>query len=119
MYLTFDCGDKNYRCKMSTRALVDMERALGENPINIFVGMADNKMPKLEDLLIILFCSMQDLNHGIKKSDIYDIFDDYCENGGSIMSLTEFLANLLSESGIMGKPEDEKKEEAEGEERKN
>lgn len=118
MYITFDCGKNSYKCKLSTRSLVDMERALGENPINIFVQMSESKLPKIDVLLTMLWYSMQDLNHGIKRSDIYDIFDEYINNGGTIMTLTDFLGNLFYESGIIGKEEEAQSDDNQ-EERKN
>ena len=100
MYLTFDTGKNQYNCILNTLALVDAESVLKTNPINIFVT-AENELPKLNDLLVILYMSMRKFNHGIKLAEIYDIYDDYIDNGGDFTTLMVFIMNLFEESGIM------------------
>lgn len=115
MYLTFDTGKNQYDCCLNTRALVDAEAVLKTNPLNIFTIVDDGDLPKLSDLLIILYMSMKKFNHGIKTDDIYDIYDDYVANGGSLNSLMEFIMNLFIESGTIKVDKDtEQKESTEG-----
>ena len=113
MFLNFDTGKNTYKCVLTATALCDIEDDLGCNPINIFV-LGENELPKLKDMLCILYHSIKQFNHGIKKSDIYDIFDEYVENGGSFTSLMTFLVNLFQESKFM-KVNDEDKETTETE----
>lgn len=111
MFTVFTTSKTSYNCHLSTRAVVKCERILGDNPINIMMSFADGKLPKLETLLTILWAALEDYNHGIKREDIYDIFDDYVAAGGSMGALMDFIATLFSESGLIGKADGENETE--------
>lgn len=106
----------DYRCKLSTRALVECENLLGDNPINILEDMGE-KLPKLDTLLTILWCSMMDYNHSIKKSEIYSIFDSYIAAGHNILDLAAFIFDLFVDSGMIAVPEEESEEKTEGDQK--
>lgn len=110
MFKIFDTGVNTYECRLTTRALVEAEVLLKTNPVNKI--MPTEGLPALGDLLMILWVSMKDMNHGVKRDDIYGIFDDYVANGGDFSSLLEFIMELFMDSGVLGK---EKADEETGE----
>lgn len=118
MFLNFDTGKNIYKCKLSTQALCDIEDILGCNPVNILVTDS-NELPKLKSLLVILYHSMKDFNHGIKFADIYDIFDEYCANEGDFSTLLEFIMNLFEESQLIKSKGDSTTDTTEGQDSKN
>lgn len=104
--------NNQYPCKLSTRALLGIEKALGDNPINIIYK--SEGIPKLNDLLTILFYCMRKDNPKIRTlDDTINIYEDYLEDGGSIRGLMEFILELIKESGIMGKEGDTETSETE------
>ena len=111
--------DDRYECKLSTRALLNIEKSLGDNPINLLYR-ENQAVPSLSTLLTILFhCARKD-NPQIRSMDnIIDIYDEYLEHGGSLTSLTKFIVDLIQDSGIIKNTELEDEEPEDNEERKN
>ena len=93
--------DINYNLKFTTQSFISLENRLKKNPLNVFIEITDNNIPKLSDLMIMLHEALLPLNHGIKLEEVYQIFDSYCENGGNIISLIEVLVKTLQDSGFI------------------
>lgn len=108
MYVEFKAGNKEYKLRLNTRNIVNLEKQLGCNPIAIF-GDGDS-MPTITAMVNILYASLQQLQHGITLNEAYDIFDAYLEEH----STTDFLSVIIEVykmSGIIrddSKGEDEK-----------
>ena len=115
MIKVFSTGKNEYNCKLSTRYLISIEDKLGENPINALKVNDDEELPKLNPLLIILYYSMRSDKPTLKFEEIYDIYDEYCENGGNIFKLYGFIFELLRDSGLIYSGNNEGDAEPEGE----
>lgn len=89
LYVDFTAGNKDYKLRLNTRNVVNLERQLGCNPLSIF-GDGDT-MPTVTTMVQILYCSLQQYHHGISLDDSYDIFDRYLEEH----SMTDFLAVIV------------------------
>ena len=44
---------ESYKLRLTTKASVSLERALGYNPISMLMDIEKGKMPKLNDVLIV------------------------------------------------------------------
>ena len=71
-YVEFEAGNKAYKLRLNTRNIIALEKKLGGNPLSIF-GNGD-KLPTVEELVAVLWASLQQYNHGITVNDSYDIF---------------------------------------------
>lgn len=107
LYTTFKVKDKEYKARLSTKECVDLEKRLKTNPLNLFLKAANGEIPSLESLLIMLQASLEKYQHGISMDAVYEIFDDYCEDGGDIMSLIQLLMNVLTDAGFVPKKVEE------------
>ena len=97
--------DDKYECKLSTRAMLSIEKALGDNPINLMYK--DDGIPSLNVMLNILFYTMRKNNPQIKTVDnVIDIYDDYIAEGGSLGGLAKFIIELIQDSGMVKTDED-------------
>ena len=96
MYVDFSAGNKDYKLRLSTRQTVMLEKMLGCNPLTIF-GNGDT-MPTITAMVQILYCSLQQLNHGITLEDAYAIFDDYLEDH----AMTDFLQVIIEIYKVSG-----------------
>ena len=105
MNLTFD---GKYDVKLDTRAIINIERDIHNNPVNVFM---EDKLPQLDILLTILYHAGKRLNKWTNINQIYDIFDTYCENGGNIATLTQFITELFMESGLLSSNDENNTEE--------
>lgn len=89
MYVDFTADNKDYKLRLNTRNVVALEKMLGMNPLGIF-GDGD-RLPTITEMVNILYCSLQQLNHGISLNDSYDIFDAYLNEHNS----TDFIPVIL------------------------
>ena len=98
LYVDFTAGNRDYKLRLNTRNVVNLERQLGCNPLSIF-GDGD-AMPTVTTMVQILYCSLQQYQHGISLDDSYDIFDRYLEDH----SMTDFLTvivDIFKASGLI------------------
>ena len=108
--MTILFNDK-YECKVDTKAFCQMEKDLGgKNPINCLYE--NDLMPPLSVLLIILYRAGKRLNKWDSIDTVYDIFDTYCAEGGSISELASFIVDLFNASGMLGKGDSEETSES-------
>ena len=81
MFYELEVGDTVYKLRLTTRALITIEKELGYNPIQMFMNIGRNNIPKLYEIMIILHGMLISLQHGITLDKTYDIFDKYTEEG--------------------------------------
>jgi hypothetical protein len=97
MYVDFSAGGKDYKLRLNTRNTITLEKQLGCNPLAIF-GDGET-IPTITALVQVLYCSLQQLNHGITLEDAYNIFDEYLADGNSA---TEFLSVVIEVYKVSG-----------------
>lgn len=102
-YVEMKIGKKEYKLRLNTRACVSLEKALGKNPIDIFMSLDDGTFPKITDIVLILHASLQAMNHGISIDDTYSLFDEYLDNGGSIVDIIGVFVEVFQEAGLIPK----------------
>ena len=77
LYTVLNVGDKEYKCRLTAKACVDLERRMGQNPLNVFTEIQkSNELPKVEDIIMILHASLQALEHNISLDDTYAIYSE-------------------------------------------
>lgn len=104
MYVDFEAGNKSYKLRLNTRAIVALEKQLGVNPLSIF-GMDANepKFPTVTEMVCVLFNSLTQYNHGITFNDAYDVFDAYLADGHSVTDFLAVIIEVYKVSGLMPK----------------
>ncbi len=68
-----------YRCKLKTVGIAELEDRYKKSLLAIISG----SMPPLSTMLDIMHTAIKPWHHGIRLSDVYDMFDSYVEEGGS------------------------------------
>lgn len=111
LYTTVTISDKEYKCRLTTKGLVDLEKKLGDNPLSIFMRITNNELPKLSDMLLVFHTSLQPYNHGISLDDVYGIYDAYIDEGHTFMDFIPFIIEIYKVSGLFS--EDKSAEDAE------
>lgn len=108
-YTLLTIDNKEYKLKLTTRCLINLEKKFKTNPINIILKLSDGEsLPEIEPLLLILHEALQPLNHGISIDDVYDLYDKYLEEGKGLPDLLNLILNVFIDSGIIPKPEETK-----------
>lgn len=101
IYTTLQIGEKEYKCRLTAKSCVDLERKLGGNPLNIFTKIKENgEMPRLQDMMLILHSSLQAYNHGISLDDTYNIYDEFVNDGNTLMELIPIIIEIFKVSGF-------------------
>lgn len=107
MFHTFNAGSKEYKLRLNTRNIVELEKKLGCNPIMIF-GAEGETIPTVQVMVTILHASLQTYEHGIKFDDCYNIFDQYLEDGHTSVDFIKEIMEIYKASGIVPKEDEEK-----------
>lgn len=100
-YIDFEVGNKTYKLRLNTRAVVMLERQIGCNPLSIF-GATGDTVPTVTTMVTVLHSALQQYNHGITLNDAYDIFDKYLEEHTTVDFLPVIL-ELYKASGLIPK----------------
>lgn len=101
-----------YKLRLTTKASVSLERALGYNPITMLMDIEKGKMPKLNDVLIMLQAMLTTYHHNMNMERVFDLFDEYVADGGSLFDLIPVFVKVFEQSGYISSSSN--KEEAEG-----
>ena len=104
MFTELIIGNETYKLRLTTRASIGLEKALGYNPLTMFMSLENGEMPKMTDMLIILHSMLQPMNHGINMDKTYDLFDAYVASGHNLFDLVPVFIEVFQESGYMAKP---------------
>jgi hypothetical protein len=99
MYIDFQAGNKEYKLRLTTRAVVAVEKTLGCNPLAIF-GAGDT-IPTITVMVSILHASLQQYHHGITMNDAYDIFDEYLADGHVMTDFIPVILDIYKQSGLI------------------
>jgi hypothetical protein len=101
MYVDFHAGEKDYKLRLNTRAVVALEKQLGCNPLGIFGN--GEEIPTVTTMVTVLHAALQSLEHGISMNDAYDIFDAWLEDGNASVDFVHVILDLYKVSGIVPK----------------
>lgn len=107
MYYNFNAGNKEYKLRLTTRAIVALEKTIGCNPLMIF-GNGDT-VPTITVMVAVLHASLQSLNHGISMDNAYDIFDEYLADGNAPTDFIEVILEIYKTSGLIPKEAESEK----------
>lgn len=99
MYVDFSAGAKVYKLRLTTRAVVALERQLGCNPVSIF-GNGDT-IPTITTMVQILHASLQAFEHGIGMDEAFEIFDKWIADGNAMTDFVSIILDIFKVSGII------------------
>lgn len=99
IYTEFTAGNKEYKLRLNTRAIVALEKQIGGNPLSIFES--EDMIPSITTMVAILHASLQPLQHGITLNDAYNIFDDYLADGNDVASFIPVIIDIYKASGLI------------------
>ena len=105
MYTEFKAGDRTYKLRLTTQGVVKLEKELGCSPLQMFMGIDENVLPKLGDMITVLHQMLQTYEHGITKEDTFEIFDAFIADGNTIWDIVPFIIECFQEAGFLAKEE--------------
>ena len=114
LYKEFDFGGKTFKLRLGARDIVKLEKKLGGNPMDIFMAVQRDQLPRIEAVILILQASMSKYHSNTSVDDVYDLYDDYIASGGTYMDLIPVLLDVFKISGFFKKTdEDNNKKDSE------
>ena len=75
------------------------------------MGVEKGELPKIEDMVYILHYALQSMEHGYDMNKTFDLYDEYIDNGGSMVELIPIMLEVFQVSGIIPKDKEVKKED--------
>lgn len=111
LYTEITIGEEDYKLRLTTRGIVQLERKLGKNPLQVLMEVSETQLPKIEDIVSVFFISLRPFHPKLKEDQAYELFDKYVEEGNSIMDFVPVLVEIYKTGGLIG--DDEEVEEAE------
>ena len=87
-FATWTVDEVEYKLKLTTGAITKLEEKYKTNLMNLI----DSGIPPLSIMLAITHAALGKYHHGIKESDVKDMFDTYLDEGGS---QTAFLTDVI------------------------
>ena len=103
MFTELTIKDKSYKLRLTTKGSIQLEKALGYNPITLLLNIDKGEMPTLTEMLIILHATLQPFNHGFDMDAVYDLYDDYIAGGKTMFDLVPVFIEVFQESGYIAK----------------
>lgn len=101
MYTELIIGNESFKLRLTTKASVALEKALGYNPISMLMDIDNGVMPKLADVLIMLHAMLQTYHHGYTIERVYDLFDKYIAEGKGMFDLIPVFIEVFQSSGYL------------------
>lgn len=106
-YVAFNVGDKELKLKLDAKNTVALERVVGTNPLNELMKVANGQLPTLDFAITTLHASLQKLEHGYTLSKVYDLYDEYVEEGHSLVDLIPVLIDMFKAAGFIPKDDEQ------------
>lgn len=102
-YAVWQIGDESYKLKLTTAAIVELETRYKVNLLELLQADTSTSVPPLSVMLDVVHAALQKYHHGIKKPEVYDMFDRYEEEGGSQLKFyASVFIDLYTVSGFFG-----------------
>lgn len=114
MYFDFEAGNKAYKLRLTTKAVMNLESKIGCNPMMVFGN--GSRIPTVTEMVHILHNSLTHFNHGITVNDAMDIFDKWLDDGHTPTDFITVIVEIYKASGIIpNEPEATDEEEEDNE----
>ena len=105
-YVDFFFFFKEYKLRLTTRSIVQLEKQIGRNPLMIFGN--GEEIPTITNMVNVLYFSLQSLQNGITLNDAYGIYDTYIADGHTTTDFIKVIIDIYRASGIIPTEEAEK-----------
>ena len=102
MYEIINVNNKEYKLVLNMRSTIELEKALGENPLNKLIEMSNGeKMPSFEFIATVFMYSLRKYQPKVDINKAYDILDEYlAEEENDLTTLLQLLMRIFEVSGF-------------------
>ena len=96
-------NEKELKLRLTSHQAATVEEKIGMNLLKVFMPEAGEEfaLPPLKVMLLLVHGALQQYEHGYSFEDVYDLYDEYADNGGDQTTfMTEVLMPLFEVSGF-------------------
>lgn len=91
-------GDVEYKLRIDTATAIALEKELGKSLLEALEEVTSRSV-----IITFLWGAIQKFHHGVQKSDMYEIYDRYIDEGGTLESTVDVIMETLTCSGFMSR----------------
>lgn len=111
LYKLLKVKDNEVKLRLRSRDCVDLERRIGESPLNILMRTSsEEKMPTVGFIVAVLYSSLQAYEHGYTMDKTYDLYDDYIDDGHDLTDALGLITDVFEVSGFFKKQKTEEEQ---------
>ena len=100
-YASITIGGEDYKLKISASAAVDAETKLKKSGVaNSLIGAVE-KIESITTQTIILHAAMQKYNANIDYKKATELYEQYLDEGGSVLDFAQKIQEIYEVSGFM------------------
>ena len=103
LYKELKIGDKELKLRLSTRDCVALEKKLGRNPLDDLMAVEQGKLPTV----VVLHASLQKYQSNYSLENVYDLYDEYIEEGNTLTDMLSVITDVFKVSGFFKEPDNE------------
>lgn len=116
LYITETIAGKDYKLRLGAQNCVDVEKKLGKSVLDVLLAMAPNEeggsvkgiaAARINEICIILQGAMQRYQHGITLENVFDLYDEHIDQGGTYEDFIKYINDVLEVSGFLSKTAEE------------
>ncbi len=108
LYKVLNINGKELKLRLRSRDCVDLERKLGESPLNVLMKVSnEQKVPTVGFIVTVLYSSLQAYEHGYTMDKTYDLYDEYVDDGNEITDALNLITDVFEVSGFFKKAKTE------------
>lgn len=98
-FVIWTVKEQEYKLKLTTADISRLEEIFNMSLIQL---ISEGTMPALNTMLKVVHASLSKYHHGLKVNDVYELFDDYIDEGGSqVEFMTDVFIPLYEVSGFL------------------
>ena len=91
--------EKEYKLNLRMSDVIAMEKELGDNPINLFIGIGEDMKTipfTFTQMVTIIKYSLRQFHHGMKSESVESLVDEWLEEeGNGFERLIEIVMELM------------------------
>ena len=96
-FYTLAVDGQEYKLRLTASAIMSIEKRLGKS---MLVALENYEENMIETLITILWGAMKPLNTDFSFEKAVELFDNYIDNGQSVVNFMEEINSLLETSGF-------------------
>ena len=102
MYELVIIKEKEYKLCLPMMQMIELEKKLGENPLNKLMAMADgNKLPEMDFILDVIHYSLKKYQPKTDRNEAGNFIDEYfAEEENDLTTLIELIFAIFNKSGF-------------------